>query len=430
VLEEANIPLSAPPELGLSTADPDVLTLKMTTPYTPVPSPGAVDEYRCFVLNSATTVDKLMTSYQVIPGRKEMVHHIVLYTVNNATDEATLDNLDNQDSKPGYSCFGGPGVATAAPAIIWAPGQGVERLPLGTGIPLTANRKSVIQIHYNTASVSGVADQTKILMKTTTGASTASAQWLFVGSAWGATMAKGVRSINRSFPFNLPADGSMYGFFPHMHRFGKPLKVESTTQCLGFAERWDFAWQLNYFLTSPIALSAGDTLTATCNYDTSRATRDVKFGENSEDEMCFGFIYFVTKNRLAGIANTIPWSAKLLDSTVPEKLKFSVTTDGPNINRMGAVFISAQYLGKWHFWDPTQPPSQRWVAVADPTMAVALPEAVVSLAPASLEFVMTEVNSAAHGAQIYVGAGYGASASDRKNDLLNFQRYTPIYTVP
>jgi hypothetical protein len=428
---EADIALSPPAQLGLSTADPNVLTLQMASPYTPTPSPGTVDEYRCFVLNSATTADKIMTSYQVIPGRKELVHHLILYTINNPTDEATVVNLDNQDPKPGYSCFGGPGVATAAPAIIWAPGQGVEQLPSGTGMPLTANRKSVIQIHYNTASLAGVSDQTKILMKTTSGPGTAPGQWLFVGSASGAAIPKGMATVDRSFSLNVPTDGSMFGFFPHMHKYGKSVKLENASQCLGLAERWDFAWQLNYFLTAPVQLKAGNTLTATCNYDTSRAPADVNFGENSEDEMCFGFVYFVDKNQLAAAtANAVPWSAKLLDATVPEKLKFSVTTDSSNINRLGALFISALYQGKWYFWDPNLQPAQRWVAIADPTTATTLPEAVATTAPATFEFTATEINSTVHGAQIFVGVGYGANPSDRKIDLLNFQRYTQIYLVP
>lgn len=91
---EKNIPITAPPQIGLSTTDPDVLKIQMPASYIPQPNAGEVDEYRCFILNPNTSIDKTMTAYQVIPGRKELVHHVLLYSLNSTNAEAQVEQLD------------------------------------------------------------------------------------------------------------------------------------------------------------------------------------------------------------------------------------------------------------------------------------------------------------------------------------------------
>jgi hypothetical protein len=128
--------------------------------------------------------------------------------------------------------------------------------------------------------------------------------------------------------------------------------------------------------------------------------------------------------------NDVPWSVRLLDSSVPDQLKVSVTTETSKINKLGALYVAALYQGKWFFWDPNQAADQRWVTIADPTAAATLPEAIVGQAPAVFEYTATEILTSAHGAQVFFGVGYGAGPSERKTDFIDFQRYSKVYVVP
>src|SRR4026208_679136 len=74
---------------------------------------------------------------------------------------AGAKRLEAGDAGPGWSCFGGTGLPAGDGAGIadslndanwvaaWAPGWGGNRLHDGTGVPLPAGGKIVMQVHYN-----------------------------------------------------------------------------------------------------------------------------------------------------------------------------------------------------------------------------------------------------------------------------------------
>jgi len=90
---------------------------------------------------------------------------------------------------------------------------------------------------------------------------------------------------------------------PHMHMIGKQIKVTMTppdgaAQTLVDIPDWDYNWQETYFFREPIAVKAGTRFDIEAHYDNSAKNprnpsnppRLVKFGEQTTDEMCFGFI--------------------------------------------------------------------------------------------------------------------------------------------
>jgi hypothetical protein len=71
---------------------------------------------------------------------------------------------------------------------------------------------------------------------------------------------------------------------------------ESET-CLVHMDDWDFHNQQAVMFTERATLTEGDTLKITCTYDnsadnpwqTNSPPEDVEFGEETGNEMCFGF---------------------------------------------------------------------------------------------------------------------------------------------
>ena len=55
---------------------------------------------------------------------------------------------------------------------------------------------------------------------------------------------------------------------------------------------WDFHWQQMYVYDTPIRVAREEgSLTLTCTYDTTSRTEVVRWGENTDDEMCLAYFY-------------------------------------------------------------------------------------------------------------------------------------------
>ena len=69
-----------------------------TPSFKPVAEGGVLavhDEYRCFELPTNLTQDQFITGYEVNPGNKAMVHHVLVYSVDpNAPSQTGLNNAE------------------------------------------------------------------------------------------------------------------------------------------------------------------------------------------------------------------------------------------------------------------------------------------------------------------------------------------------
>ena len=97
-----------------------------------------------------------VTGLNVLPGRPDLVHHVILFRVgpDDVADAKAQDaNADGQ----GWTCFGGAGVSSGASNPLgsapwlgaWAPGGGERVLAKDIGIPLEAGSRIIMQVHYN-----------------------------------------------------------------------------------------------------------------------------------------------------------------------------------------------------------------------------------------------------------------------------------------
>jgi hypothetical protein len=92
---------------------------------------------------------------------------------------------------------------------------------------------------------------------------------------------------------------------PHMHKLGTVMtttllpKDGGAAVDLGTADPWNFQSQVWTMLGSEATLKAGDTVRARCAWD-NPTNNDVHFGEQTADEMCFGFLMYYPRIELQG----------------------------------------------------------------------------------------------------------------------------------
>jgi hypothetical protein len=84
--------------------------------------------------------------------------------------------------------------------------------------------------------------------------------------------------------------------FPHMHGLGQTFRTdilrngnENAMETLVDVPRWDFEGQRFYSHEPSVTFNPGDAIRTTCVYD-NQTGAPVRFGERTEDEMCFNFV--------------------------------------------------------------------------------------------------------------------------------------------
>jgi peroxiredoxin len=278
--------------------------------------PSGKDLFRCYVLPTHLTEDKYVTAVEVRPGNPRIVHHTLQFIDTSGTarkleqkEKERTGKPDELDIGPGYSSAMGVGFLPRGGLGGWAPGQMARHLPEGTGHFLPKGSDVVMQVHYH---------RDGRLEKDRTQVGLYFAKKPVSKPFQGLVVAGGGNGQGRVRFFMIPAGaahhrihGSMWvdqdcvihSVMPHMHLLGKEIKVTMTppdgpTQTLVKIADWNYNWQETYWLKEPITVKAGTRFDIEAYYDNSDANpnnpshppRLVTFGEQTTNEMCFGFI--------------------------------------------------------------------------------------------------------------------------------------------
>lgn len=282
----ATAPLEASPVEHL---DPFDRLLDIDFDYAPTDRP---DDYRCFIVDPKLDADRFLTAYEVVPGNPELVHHVILYTLDSALAEEQAAELDALDETPGYTCFGSSVVPESRPIAAWAPGTPPTLLPEGTGVRLLAGRKLVMQVHYYTAEAQGT-DRTTMRLRLAEATPSEAFVYLVADPTMTLPAGEPDALFTRDYDlsnFGLPLGVFVRGVFPHMHLRGRSLRMEilreQGDECLVDVPAWDFHWQQLFWQQRPVYVFPTDTLRITCTYDTRADTEPVTWGDGTDDEMC------------------------------------------------------------------------------------------------------------------------------------------------
>ena len=257
-----------------------------------MPEPG--NEYRCFLLDPSELAGQYITAIGPEVGEPGLMHHIVLSTVSR-------DDVDDRHLDPqGWECMNGsPGIETDDMIAGFAPGTQPLELPPGTGLRIPEDSYLLLDMHYfaNPDAV-GRADQTGVALKLADSVETPVFLTTLGMVNFEIEAGDPAAEASRAFPMRYNLD--LYTMLPHMHGLGAAysVKVEHTNgdETCVIEGGYSFDNQLTFLLEEPVALEAGDKLSVRCEWDNSEGTEDVRYGERTDEEMCFFFGLVALRN--------------------------------------------------------------------------------------------------------------------------------------
>lgn len=307
------------------------LQLTMPEPYTPTRAP---DDYRCFLIDWKQASDKYVTAFEVKPGRRDQVHHVIAFAATGAAIE-TFRKLDAAEAGPGYTCFGSPGGGFGTDNDVkwiatWVPGAFGGELPADTGVLIKQDALIILQVHYNTLTASAEPDQTSLQFRLADDVRRPAAVLPFADLRWlsgDMAIPKDDADVSHSYEFALSqsvllylaalvGDNTLNGLRVHamglhMHTLGRSGEIvakhgDGSETCLLRVPNWDFHWQGVYPLKQSVPLAPDDVLRLRCSWDNSPAnqpivggkrqtSRDVNWGDGTQDEMCLGVAYITRR---------------------------------------------------------------------------------------------------------------------------------------
>jgi hypothetical protein len=104
-------------------------------------------------------------------------------------------------------------------------------------------------------------------------------------------------AASSSCKYSVPESGTIVSVFGHEHTLGRSFSLTLNPAAahptvLLDIPTWNFSWQMNYGLTHPLHVNAGQSIEMKCSWDRSqdpnRPPKYIVFAEGTQDEMCFG----------------------------------------------------------------------------------------------------------------------------------------------
>jgi hypothetical protein len=213
-------------------------------------------------------------SFRVLKGNAAVIHHWLFY----------------KNSGPGTDGAVAPSIGAHPTGELvhgWAPGGSDLYMDHDVGLEMPGTVSYVLETHHNNASSAPMDDNSGLEVCVTTKAPehVASLSWLGTDSISGTT-ASGVCAPTNQQPIQV------IGVQPHMHLKGNYMTAEITRKD-GKKEMlhdapFDFQKQHSYNVRTTIM--PGDSIKTTCTY-----SEPARFGEGTNDEMCYAFTLYYPK---------------------------------------------------------------------------------------------------------------------------------------
>jgi hypothetical protein len=264
-------------------------------------SQGSDDIYRCFPMTVNSVSDLYVRGYEVLPGNRAIVHHVLLF----ADQLGQSASFEGKDASPGYSCFGGIGFLIGLFGG-WAPGAAPEMFPVGTGVHIAKGTRIVMQVHYSLRSLSASSgapdpDLTRVGLYLSPVPLDPISFLPIVNPFFTIPPGQSRYKVTALLPILRTVE--LVAIAPHMHLLGREATVvahfpNGSQRELIHIDNWDFHWQGNYIYKDPLVLPAGTLVELTAYYDNSLGNPQnptnppvpVSWGERTVDEMCLTFL--------------------------------------------------------------------------------------------------------------------------------------------
>jgi hypothetical protein len=245
------------------------------------------DVYVCYGFDVAAGARKDVVGFVPRIDNKAIVHHILLY------------QSDTAESPTPTPCDGGLTVQGRKLIYGWAPGGTPFELPPEAGMPMDVTTHYYAQVHYNNiAGLTGETDHSGFDLCSTTEARANEADMIAFGTVRIDLPPYATTSDDCTYTWPASA-GTVKAIaaFPHMHKLGTSIWTKQDpggdAVDLGTNSPWDFNNQP--FLPIQATIAPGDTIETKCTW-TNSTPSTVRFGEYTEDEMCFSFTMYYPRS--------------------------------------------------------------------------------------------------------------------------------------
>jgi hypothetical protein len=289
---------------GWTDGKPDVV-VEMPMDFA-VPASGKID-YTYFVVPAGFAEDKWVEKIEVRPGNPKVVHHIIVGIRPPGVDMMREAKIGEPFVPPvkirpraTQTEQGALEVSSGEAAGIYVPGGVPTSLKPGQARLIPAGSDLIFTMHYNAY---GKADKDRSRV-----------------GFWFAKQPPKERVVqtlitNRDLHIpagegdhrvvarvTLQADATMLNMFPHMHVRGKSFEYRAIypngdSETLLSVPRYDFNWQLTYYLQQPRLLPKGTVIECLAKYDNSPNNpynpdprQEVSWGQQTWEEMMAGFM--------------------------------------------------------------------------------------------------------------------------------------------
>ncbi len=300
--------------IGWKFGEPDVV-LSMTEEVS-VPADGTVP-YRYFAVPTNFTEDKYVQFAEIKRGEPSVVHHVIVSVrepdqgplppageiragqqrVNPESPEAANQQRQRRTNNPDGMLLG------------WAPGMSALTLRPGNAKLVKKGSVLIFQMHYTTNGKEGK-DRTAIGL------------YFAKNPVEKRMMTKGISTDPRKLVIP-PGDSNfesrssqvfnedvhIHMFMPHMHVRGKDFEYklvypDGKEKVLLRVPKYDFNWQLTYFVKEPIAVPKGSRIECLAHHDNSANNKfnpdpkiTVRWGDQTWEEMMIGWIDYTVDSQ-------------------------------------------------------------------------------------------------------------------------------------
>jgi hypothetical protein len=240
---------------------------------------GATDTYRC--IRYTVPTDTYVTN--IVAQAPSGTHHTVL--------SISAGNAAGPDGE--FDCQ----VGSIGRPMLYASGVGTDPLdfPTNVGLKIAAGTQIHLNLHLFNATDNVLAGDSAILIKTSPTAPPMLAEMVFAGTLLFA-IDPGKHDVVGGCTVQTPY--TLFAYWPHMHKIAIHSKLElirgsgpTAVTTVLHDQPYDFNEQRYYKPAAEVSVLQGDRIRVTCGYDNPATSGQVRFGDGTNEEMCFTGLY-------------------------------------------------------------------------------------------------------------------------------------------
>ena len=304
--------LPAPPtfnDVGWKFGQPDAVF--SLTEEASIPADGTLP-YRYWAVPTNFTEDKYIQFAQIKRGEPSVVHHVIVSVrepdggplppageiklgQQRVNPEAARDPQQARNNRP-------RGTNPDGMLVGWAPGMSPLTLQPGNAKLVKKGSVLIFQMHYTT---NGVAAKDRTSVGVWFSKSPVEKRVITKGvgtDPYKLVIPAGDPNYESHSSFAFTEDAHIHSFMPHMHVRGKDFEYklvypDGKEKILLRVPKYDFNWQLNYFVKEPIAVPKGSRIECVAHHDNSAGNKfnpdptiTVRWGDQTWEEMMIGWI--------------------------------------------------------------------------------------------------------------------------------------------